>query len=92
MIELKRKYLIGVPKFDATMCALRIGGDARQIGRRKAKDMIFQAVLDGDYIKLLDPIKIEGTSMEMIVVYDKDVYEAAISEFEAQANDHEDSL
>jgi hypothetical protein len=83
-MTLEWKYLIGVPKFEATMCALRIKGEVRQIGRRKAKDIVFQAMLDGDYVKLNDPIEMEGTTMQMIGIYDKDEFLEAVIQYEKE--------
>lgn len=81
---MKIKYRIGVPNFDATMCTLRIGDETRQIGRRKAKDMVFQAILDGDYVKLDEPIHIEGTTMQMITIIDREELNRAMAEYKQE--------
>lgn len=80
---MKIKYRVGVPKFDAAMCALKLeSGETRQVGRRKAKDIIFQAILDGDHVRLDDPLHMDGHTMQMITIIDKEEFAREILEYE----------
>lgn len=77
------KYRIGVAKFDAAMCALKTeSGETQQIGRRKAKDIVFQAILDSDHVRLDNPIEMDGHIMQMITIIDKEEFARGILEYE----------
>ena len=79
---MKIKYRIGVPKFDAAMCALKTeSGETRQIGRRKAKDIVFQAILDNDHVRLDDTLHMDGHTMQVITIIDKEEFAVGISEY-----------
>lgn len=81
---LKYKITIGVPSFDASKCVLKKDGIVTEIGRRKAKDIVFQSLLDGDTVGLGDPIIVDGMTIQMIVIYDKHEFQRAMESYKAK--------